>query len=232
MKKISLLFFVTALILSSCNKTEEEKNDFNTKILETEMDSVSYSLGINIASGVKGEGFDPLDFNAMSKAMNDVYEGNDLDISGEEALQILQKYSQKIAAEKQSKSKESDILFLSENAAKEGVITTESGLQYEILSAGDGTVNPEVTSAVKVHYTGMLTDGTIFDSSVERGEPVEFPLNGVIPGWTEGVQLMVVGDKFKFTIPGNLAYGENGMPQAGIGPSATLIFELELLGIY
>ena len=175
MKKISLLVFVTALILSSCNKTEEEKNDFNTKILETEMDSVSYSLGINIASGVKGQGFDPLDFNAMSKAMNDVYEGNDLDISGEEALQILQKYSQKIAAEKQSKSKESDILFLAENAAKEGVITTESGLQYEILSAGDGTVNPEVTSAVKVHYTGMLTDGTIFDSSVERGESVEFP---------------------------------------------------------
>jgi len=232
MKKISLLVFVTALILSSCNKTEEEKNDFNPKILETEMDSVSYSLGINIASGVKDQGFDPLDFNAMSKAMNDVYEGNDLDISEEEALQILQKYSQKIAAEKQSKSKEADILFLAENAAKEGVITTESGLQYKILSAGDGTVNPEVTSAVKVHYTGMLTDGTIFDSSVQRGEPVEFPLNGVIPGWTEGVQLMVVGDKFEFTIPGNLAYGENGMPQAGIGPNATLIFEVELLGIY
>ena len=231
MKKISLLVFVTALILSSCNKTEEEKNDFNTKILETEMDSVSYSLGINIASGVKDQGFDPLDFKAMSKAMNDVYEGNDLDISEEEALQILQKYSQKIAAKKQSKSKESDILFLAENAAKEGVITTESGLQYEILSAGDGTVNPEVTSAVKVHYTGMLTDGTIFDSSVQRGEPVEFPLNGVIPGWTEGVQLMVVGDKFEFTIPGNLAYGENGMPQVGIGPNATLIFEVELLGI-
>ena len=233
MKKISLLVFVTALILSSCNnKTEEEKNDSNTKTLETELDSVSYSLGVNIFSGVKDQGFDILDFNAMSKAMHDIYEGNDLDISEEEALQILIKYTQKIAAEKQSQAKEADIAFLDKNTVKEGVMTTESGLQYKILSAGDGTVHPEATSAVKVHYTGMLTDGTIFDSSVQRGEPVEFPLNGVIPGWTEGVQLMVVGDKFEFTIPGNLAYGENGMPQAGIGPNATLIFEVELLGIY
>jgi FKBP-type peptidyl-prolyl cis-trans isomerase FklB len=233
MKKISLLVFVTALILSSCNnKTEAQNNDFNTKTLETEIDSVSYSLGVNIFSGVKDQGFDILDFNAMSKAIHDVYDGNDLDISEEEALQILIKYTQRIAAEKQSKAKEADIAFLDENTAKEGVITTESGLQYEILSPGNGTIHPEATSTVKVHYTGMLTDGTIFDSSVQRGEPVEFPLNGVIPGWTEGVQLMVIGDKFEFTIPGNLAYGENGMPQAGIGPNATLIFEVELLGIY
>ena len=100
----------------------------------------------------------------------------------------------------------------------------------EVLNEGNGEKVPRRAN-VKVHYTGKLENGTIFDSSVERGEPVEFPLNGVIPGWTEGVQLMVVGDKFEFTIPGNLAYGENGMPQAGIGPNATLIFEVELLDI-
>ena len=96
---------------------------------------------------------------------------------------------------------------------------------------GKGSVHPQATSTVKVHYTGMLTDGTIFDSSVQRGEPIEFPLNRVIPGWTEGVQLMVVGDKWTFIIPGNLAYGKRGASQAGIGPDATLIFEVELLEI-
>jgi peptidyl-prolyl cis-trans isomerase A (cyclophilin A) len=112
-----------------------------------------------------------------------------------------------------------------------GAITTKSGLAYKVINKGKGNVHPEATSTVKVHYTGMLTDGSIFDSSVQRGEPVEFPLNRVIPGWTEGVQLMVVGDKWTFIIPGNLAYGKRGAPQAGIGPDATLIFEVELLEI-
>ena len=112
-----------------------------------------------------------------------------------------------------------------------GATVTESGLAYKVINKGSGKIHPTAESTIKVHYTGKLTDGTIFDSSVERGEPIEFPLNGVIPGWTEGVQLMVVGDKFEFIIPGNLAYGEQGAPQAGIGPNATLIFEVELLDI-
>ena len=117
-----------------------------------------------------------------------------------------------------------------EDLTKDAIVT-KSGLAYKIINKGDGNVNPSSNSTVTVHYTGKLTDGTIFDSSVQRGEPATFPLNRVIPGWTEGVQLMVVGDKFTFIIPSDLAYGQSGIPQAGIGPNATLIFEVELLEI-
>jgi FKBP-type peptidyl-prolyl cis-trans isomerase len=120
--------------------------------------------------------------------------------------------------------------FFKENANKPGVKTTASGLQYEVISEGTGA-RPAITDVVKVDYTGTLLDGTIFDSSVKRGEPATFPLNGVIPGWSEGLQLMTVGSKYKFYIPGKLAYGVQGQQQAGIGPNETLVFEVELLGI-
>ncbi|MDB6035805.1 MAG: peptidylprolyl isomerase, FKBP-type [Verrucomicrobiales bacterium] len=115
-------------------------------------------------------------------------------------------------------------------AQNSDVITTPSGLKYQVLKHGTGTVSPKATDTVKVHYHGTLLDGTVFDSSVERGEPISFPLNRVIPGWTEGLQLMKVGDKFKFTIPANLAYG-SASPSAKIPPNSTLVFEVELLGI-
>ena len=128
-------------------------------------------------------------------------------------------------------AKKADKAIEKMKALTEGTIKTQSGLAYKVINKGDGDTHPTAESTVKVHYTGKLVDGTIFDSSVQRGEPVEFPLNRVIPGWTEGVQLMVVGDKWTFIIPANLAYGERGIPQAGIGPNATLIFEVELLDI-
>jgi FKBP-type peptidyl-prolyl cis-trans isomerase len=117
-----------------------------------------------------------------------------------------------------------------DSAPKSEVKTTPSGLKYQVLKQGTGTVSPKATDTVKVHYHGTLLDGTVFDSSVERGEPISFPLNGVIPGWTEGLQLMKVGDKFKFEIPPNLAYGPNS-PSPKIPPNSTLVFEVELLGI-
>ncbi|WP_104402076.1 FKBP-type peptidyl-prolyl cis-trans isomerase [Vibrio penaeicida] len=119
--------------------------------------------------------------------------------------------------------------FLIQNEQRAGVKTTESGLQYEVITTGNGESHPTATSQVKVHYHGTLLDGTVFDSSVDRGEPISFPLNKVIQGWQEGVQLMVVGDKFRFYIPSNLAYGKNG--SGPIPPAATLIFEVELLAI-
>jgi len=144
------------------------------------------------------------------------------------ALDVFQtkvKEMNNIKAEKAKKAI-AEMKLLTEDA-----VTTKSGLSYKIITKGNGKINPNPESIVKVHYTGKLVDGTIFDSSVQRGEPIEFPLNRVIPGWTEGVQLMVVGDKWTFIIPGNLAYGERGVPQANIGPNETLIFEVELLDI-
>ena len=222
MKKINLLIVSIVLFFSSCDNA-------NYKTPETEMEKVSYSLGVNVATGVKAQGLETLDINAISKAMSDVFEGNDLDISEEESMEILQEYFGKIAAEKQAKASKAGSAFLAENAAKDGVVTTDSGLQYEILASGNGD-KPNATDQVTVHYHGMLTDGTVFDSSIDRGEPATFPVNGVIPGWIEALQLMSVGDKWKLTIPSNLAYGDRG---AGglIGPGATLVFEVELLKI-
>ena len=222
-KPVQLLIVGFAIVLSSCS------NNATDKTPETEMEKVSYSLGVNVATGVKAQGLDTIDASAVAKAFKDVFEGNDLDISEEESMEVLQAYFGKLQAAAQEKASEAGATYLAENAAKEGVITTASGLQYEILTEGDG-VKPTTADQVTVHYHGMLTDGTVFDSSVDRGEPAKFGVTQVIKGWTEALQLMSVGDKWKLTIPSNLAYGDKG---AGgmIGPNATLVFEVELLGI-
>ena len=223
MKKINLLIVSIALIFSSCTDTATYKTP------ETEMEKVSYSLGVNMASSVKQQGMETIDAQAVAKAFADVFEGNELDISEEESMTTLQDFFGKMQAEKSAKANEAGAAYLAENGAKEGVITTESGLQYEIIVSGDGA-KPTTADQVTVHYHGMLTDGTVFDSSVDRGQPATFGVTQVIKGWTEALQLMSVGDKWKLTIPSGLAYGDQG---AGgmIGPGATLVFEVELLGI-
>ena len=203
---------------------------------DTETKKLSYSVGVNVASGIKAQGVEAIDTKAISKSFNDVFQGNDLEISEQESLQFIQTYFRDLQLKKQSQASEKSklleqegIAYLAENAKKEGVVTTESGLQYEVLTKGSGA-SPTADDSVTVHYTGTLIDGTVFDSSVERGEPATFGVTQVIAGWTEALQLMSVGDKLRLVIPSDLAYGLRGAGPS-IGPNSTLIFEVELLNI-
>jgi len=198
-------------------------------ILETEIDNFSYGLGVNIAKNIQSQGIDEINADAFTAAINDVFGNADLKLSDHDANQIVQEFLSKAQTKKFESVKLEGEAFLAENAKRQEVTVTESGLQYEVIEMGQGN-KPSAENTVKVHYHGTLINGNVFDSSVERGQPISFPLNGVIPGWTEGVQLMPVGSKFKFFIPFNLAYGERGAG-ADIAPFAALIFEVELLGI-
>ena len=220
---------IAVIAFASCNssKNSMETEGFN---LNNEIDSVSYSLGVNIANNIKSQGFDDINPAAMAKAIEDVYtEGSEPMITAEEAGNFLNNYFQTLQAKKQEAATKEGAEFLAQNAARPEVTTTESGLQYEVLTQGDGP-KPAATDEVTVHYHGTLPNGEVFDSSVDRGQPATFGLNQVIKGWTEGVQLMNVGSKYRFVIPSDLAYGPRG---AGgkIGPNATLVFEVELLSI-
>ena len=197
--------------------------------LSTTLDSVSYAIGSNIAQNLKSQGLDNVNMAAMTKAMEDVLKNQAPAIDAQKANAVIQKYFQALQSKKYEGNKGAGAKFLAENKSKNGVFTTASGLQYQILKAGDGP-KPLATDKVKVHYHGTTIDGQVFDSSVDRGEPISFQLNGLIQGWIEGIQLMPVGSKWKFFLPYNLAYGESGSGQK-IPPYSALIFDVELLAI-
>lgn len=219
-KKYLIIGF--SFLLFSCNY-ENVNVDLNTQV-----DSVSYSLGISVAENLTNSGFENLNTKAFQLGFQDVLSSNDVKINQQNANILIQEYLTELTTKKNTLAIEEGEKFLEENSKRTGVITTSTGLQYEILVDFDGP-KPKASDNVTVHYHGTLIDGTIFDSSVDRGEPVNFPVNGVIAGWVEALQLMSVGSKFKLFIPSNLAYGERG--SGPIGPSSTLIFEVELLSI-
>ncbi|MBM3930806.1 MAG: FKBP-type peptidyl-prolyl cis-trans isomerase, partial [Sphingomonadales bacterium] len=189
----------------------------------------SYSLGVNIGSNIKQQGVKNLNLNALMKGMEQALAGDSTWLNDQEAMSAIQGYFTKISEAKGAESKKAGEAFLAENGKKKGVTTTASGLQYEVIKMGDGD-KPLATDEVTVHYHGTTTDGQVFDSSKDRGEPATFPLNGVIAGWTEALQLMPKGSIFKLYLPSNLAYGERGAGEK-IPPHAVLIFEVELLDI-
>ena len=224
MKKYIKIALVVSVI-SSCQNLTQQKFNFDEA---NELEKVSYSIGINVATSIKSEGLDSINSFYISKGFQDVFENKDLAINIEESNKIIGEYFNKKQDAKNQRLAIDSKIFLEQNKQKDGVMTTESGLQYLILSEGRGN-NPTLNDNVTVHYHGTLIDGTIFDSSVDRKEPASFPLNGVIPGWQEALQMMSVGSKWKIFIPSELAYGESGA--GAIGPNSTLIFEVELLSI-
>ena len=193
------------------------------------MDKVSYALGIGIGRQLADMGANDIVTEDFAAAMKDVLTGAELKIDEAEAQALVQEYLQKKGEEKVKAVKAEGENFLAENAKKEGVLTLPSGLQYQVLKEGNGK-SPKATDQVKCHYEGTLINGKIFDSSYRRNEPATFPLNGVIAGWTEGLQLMKEGAKYRFFIPFNLAYGTRGAGQ-DIPPYAALIFDVELIEV-
>lgn len=233
MKNIFFTVFAVLLLLGMISCNHEECND--SKIaLETEIDSFSYALGMDLGNNLIAKKVDELiNKKAIVKGLLDAINKKELEVKQQQARQLIsvtfRKIQKEITEKEFGENRELGAKFLEENKNKEGVITTTSGLQYIIMRDGTGQ-KPTVNDKVKVHYHGTLIDGTVFDSSVDRGEPVTFPVNGVIKAWVEALQLMPVGSKFKLFIPQELAYGER---QAGqiIKPFSALVFEVELLEI-
>ncbi len=226
MKKhiLSLTLLGGVLFYASCQQTENKSSK-----LENELDSVSYSLGVSVTQNLKMSGMEEINADLFAQGIEDMMKTDTPQIIPAVADQLINSYLTSLRTRASEKSKKESEDFLAENKEKEGIQTTESGLQYEIIQQGSGQ-SPDENDQVTVHYTGKTVNGNVFDSSVERGEPVTFNVGQVIPGWTEGLQLMQEGGKARFYIPSDLAYGTRG---AGpdIPPHSALIFDVELITV-
>ena len=192
-------------------------------------DKISYALGLNMGNSFRSSGIKDLDIQEFAQAIDDVLKGNSLKISYDEAKEVMNDFFSRLQEEKLTINKKAGEEFLKINKERPGIKTTSSGVQYEVIKEGTGK-KPKATDTVKVHYEGKLIDGQIFDSSIQRGEPATFGLNQVIPGWTEALQLMPIGSKYRIYLPSELAYGERGAGEM-IEPNSTLVFDVELLDI-
>jgi FKBP-type peptidyl-prolyl cis-trans isomerase FklB len=206
-----------------------------TKAPESKIDKLSYAIGVNFAKQFQSQNID-INPDMMFQAIKAIYSGGTPVMNEQQVMETLQNFEKEMQEKMQGESKkaaqgnkEKGKAWLAENKKRPGVIELPSGLQYEVIKEGAGE-SPKATSTVTTHYTGTLIDGTVFDSSVERGQPAQFPVNGVIKGWTEALQLMKPGTKLKLYIPSDLAYGDGGSPPK-IGPGETLIFEVELISV-
>jgi FKBP-type peptidyl-prolyl cis-trans isomerases 1 len=239
MKKTVLILAAASLVFVSA-EAKDKKNKKEVapvvpvNVLTNTLDSMSYALGTNVGTGLaknlKTLPDGKYNLDLFIKGFETAIKGDSTLIKTEAVNEFLNKYFQKAKETETQKLKLAGQQFLAENMTKEGVKTTSSGLQYQVIKATEGA-KPKETDSVTVHYTGTLIDGKKFDSSIDRGQPITFPLNQVIKGWTEGVQLMSVGSKYKFFVPYTLGYGEQGAGNGAIPGFATLIFEVELLGI-
>ncbi|WP_321351384.1 FKBP-type peptidyl-prolyl cis-trans isomerase [Halopseudomonas oceani] len=217
---------VGALALAGCNKDEPE--------LTTPIQQASYGIGLNMGQSLLQDGLGDIDPQALALGLQDALGSQEQRVGDEEltsAFNELQKRSQERAEALAQEALDANKKYLEENAAKDGVTSTSSGLQYEVISSGDADgPQPQADDVVVVHYEGRMLDGTVFDSSVQRGQPAELPVAGVIPGWVEVLQLMHVGDKWTVTVPAELAYGPRS-PSPVIPPNSILVFDMELVGI-
>lgn len=217
---------IVSMMLVGCDsKTNEVK-------LESPAQKASYGIGLNMGRSLAEEGMDDLDANAVAQGIEDALAKKDPRVSDDEMIEafaFLQTRAQERLLEMGKETAEAGKKFLEENAKRDGVITTDSGLQYEVISKADGA-KPTADDVVTVHYEGKLIDGSVFDSSIARGAPIDLPVGGVIAGWVEALQLMNVGEKIKLFIPSELAYGEQS-PSPAIPANSVLVFDLELIGI-
>jgi FKBP-type peptidyl-prolyl cis-trans isomerase FklB len=234
MKKYTFLFLLSLTCFQLSAQTKKRKaaqaaTSSAPVSLKSQTDSLSYSIGIMVASFYKQQGIGRINDTLVNKAIRDKMNGDSTMLSEQQANQVLMAFIEKAKADKAAESKKLGLAFLAENKTKPGVITTASGLQYMVMKEGTGP-KPLATDKVRCNYEGKLIDGTVFDSSIKQGHPIEFGVTGVIKGWTEALLLMNTGSKWRLFIPSELAYGDQQMGP-DIKPGSTLIFEVELLEI-